>query len=151
MATTPTQSAIYEQIGIIRNKLVTVLGSTSAFDKAGAQAAVQDVLAAASHMLTELESLAFVPTGALQLLPSPQHLEIVSGQPFRQAFIAVGGTAPYTFNQTSGIVPQGMTFSPDGVLSGTTTVAPGNQFPFAFWVIDAAGAVAAASLGLVIK
>ncbi len=42
---------------------------------------------------------------------------------YSQTITATGGTAPYTFAVTSGILPTGLTLSTGGVLSGTPTVA----------------------------
>lgn len=58
-------------------------------------------------------------------------------------FSASGGTSPYTWAQTSGSLPTGMTFSPGGAtLSGTPTTS--GTFTFAISATDANGFSAAA-------
>lgn len=42
---------------------------------------------------------------------------------YSETFTSSGGTAPYTYTITLGVLPRGLTLSPDGVLSGTPTVA----------------------------
>ncbi len=44
-------------------------------------------------------------------------------QPYSVAFAAVGGSQPFEWRVTSGVVPPGLTFSSAGVLSGTPTAA----------------------------
>ena len=44
-----------------------------------------------------------------------------AGVPYRQSFVASGGTGPYTFTST-GVIPPGLTLASTGVLSGTPTV-----------------------------
>ncbi|WP_158798400.1 MBG domain-containing protein [Pedobacter sp. L105] len=46
-----------------------------------------------------------------------------AGTAYSQTITASGGTAPYTFAITSGTLPTGLTLSPAGVLSGTTTLS----------------------------
>ncbi len=57
----------------------------------------------------------------INLLPNslPMGTEFVAYNP--QTFTASGGTPPYTFSQTVGALPAGMTISSNGVLSGTPT------------------------------
>jgi len=50
--------------------------------------------------------------------------------PYSQTITASGGTAPYTYNVSSGTLPNGVTLSSSGVLSGTPTQAG----PFTFTV-----------------
>jgi len=57
--------------------------------------------------------------------------------PYFAALTLTGGTAPYTWSQTSGgAMPGGITFSSAGVFSGTPTAA-GSFGPYAFTVTDA--------------
>lgn len=51
-------------------------------------------------------------------LPAP-----VIGTPYTQTITASGGIGPYTFAVSAGALPAGLTLSPAGVLSGTTTAA----------------------------
>ena len=46
-------------------------------------------------------------------------------RPYNTTLTATGGTAPYTYVLTTGILPPGLSLSPSGVLSGTPT-DPGN-------------------------
>lgn len=42
-----------------------------------------------------------------------------AGQTYNQNLTASGGTAPYTFSLVTGIIPNGLTLSPSGLISGT--------------------------------
>ncbi len=75
-----------------------------------------------SHIYT----IVINPAGCPPITVSPLTLPaMTAGIPYNQSITATGGTGPYTFNVTSGILPQGVTLSPAGLLSGTTSV-PGN-------------------------
>lgn len=63
------------------------------------------------------------------------------GQPYNQALSGVGGVAPYTFAQTSGLLPSELGLSPSGVISGTPVDAIG-LFSFTVESTDAAGCTA---------
>ena len=64
------------------------------------------------------------------------------GTPYYVTFTESGGTPPYTWSQTSGgDMPGGMTFTYQGILTGTPT-ASGNFGPYVFKVTDNAGATA---------
>ncbi len=70
------------------------------------------------------------------------------GCPYNLTLTASGGNTPYAFQIQSGMLPQGMTFSQTGILSGTPTQqANGN---IGFEVIDAAGMRAQKSMNLLI-
>jgi hypothetical protein len=45
---------------------------------------------------------------------------------YSDQLVVKGGTAPYSFSVTSGSLPPGLTLSPSGLLSGTTTSTPGH-------------------------
>lgn len=49
--------------------------------------------------------------------------EATAGSAYTQALAASGGAAPYSYAVTAGALPAGVTLSPDGMLSGTPTVA----------------------------
>jgi hypothetical protein len=49
-------------------------------------------------------------------------------EPYEQALRAIGGTAPYTFTIESGILPEGISLSPSGELTGTPTTAGTSTF-----------------------
>ncbi|MEW6758578.1 MAG: putative Ig domain-containing protein [Acidobacteriota bacterium] len=59
------------------------------------------------------------------------------GVPYSQAIGAVGGTAPYTFSESSGSPPPGLSLAPGGVLSGTPIAA--GTYPFTVRATDAYG------------
>ncbi len=59
-----------------------------------------------------------------------------SGVPYSQAFTASGGQAPYAFTNEVGRLPNGMTLSPAGSLTGTPAPA---TIPFEIWATDADG------------
>jgi len=51
-------------------------------------------------------------------MPAP-----VLNEPFYQQLTCTGGSSPYSFSVTGGAIPPGLTFSADGVLSGTPTTS----------------------------
>src|SRR5450830_981431 len=59
------------------------------------------------------------------------------GVAYSQQITGSGGTAPYTFNVTSGELPPGLTLTPAGLLAGTPT--RGNTFNFTIRGTDANG------------
>jgi hypothetical protein len=82
-----------------------------------------------------LDSVTFTITGSA--LPSIQTTALPAGTVGMAypstTLLAIGGTAPYTWNITSGLLPTGMTFS-GGALSGTPGSA--GTFPITFQVTD---------------
>lgn len=56
------------------------------------------------------------------------------GREYAQTLYASGGTAPYTFAVTAGFFPDGLTLSPEGVISGIPTAA--GMFPFLIAATD---------------
>lgn len=50
------------------------------------------------------------------------------GVPYSQSISATGGAAPYTFAVTAGALPDGLTLSPAGLLSGTPTTSGTSTF-----------------------
>src|SRR5205085_9296032 len=65
------------------------------------------------------------------------------GVPYSQTITASGGTAPYSFVVTAGAVPNGLTLSSSGVLSGTPTTA--GSFGFTVTAIDQFGCAGSAA------
>jgi hypothetical protein len=59
------------------------------------------------------------------------------GTAYNQTLTGTGGTGPYTFSITSGALPNGLTLSSVGVISGTPTT--GGPFNFTVGVNDSAG------------
>lgn len=59
------------------------------------------------------------------------------GQPFTGDIKVSGGTAPYSFQVTSGELPDGVSLMSDGTFEGTPTVA--GDFAFTVEVADAQG------------
>jgi hypothetical protein len=62
---------------------------------------------------------------------------ILAGAPFSQMLQASGGTPPYTFAVTEGLLPDGLTLDPGGLLSGTPTVS--GAYSFEITAMDAGG------------
>jgi len=77
-------------------------------------------------------------TGTVQnptlTLSTPSGTAIQSAA-FSQALSTSGGVAPYTYALETGTLPAGITLSGAGVVSGTTTAAPGN-YPVTLRVTD---------------
>jgi len=64
---------------------------------------------------------------------------------------AVDGTEPYTWQQTGGTLPPGLTLNPDGTINGTPSVGGGGQvYSFDVQVTDAEGRTAGATLSITV-
>jgi large repetitive protein len=59
----------------------------------------------------------------------------IQNSPFSQTLSTSGGVAPYTYQLETGSLPAGISISSTGVVSGTTTAAPGN-YPVKLRVTD---------------
>lgn len=75
---------------------------------------------ARNNQTTANATLTYPPAIVLGSVTPPDG---VNGVAYTQAFTATGGTPPLTFNITSGAVPDGLTMSSDGTLSGTPTAS----------------------------
>lgn len=62
------------------------------------------------------------------------------GEPYNETITATGGTAPYTFTLSAGALPDGLTLTSAGELSGTPTTA--GDFTFTILATDAKGCFA---------
>ncbi|WP_158638038.1 putative Ig domain-containing protein [Sphingomonas ginsenosidivorax] len=60
-----------------------------------------------------------------------------AGVAYSQTFLAIGGTAPYTFAVTAGALPSGLSLSASGTLAGTPSA--GGSFPFSVTATDSSG------------
>src|SRR6266540_119044 len=67
---------------------------------------------------------------------------------YSQTFAVTGGTAPYTFSFDGGLLPAGLTFTRDGVLSGMTDSSAG-LFTFTVTATDKTGRKVTRDLSLV--
>ncbi len=63
-------------------------------------------------------------------------------------FTATGGTAPYSFSRVTGTLPPGLSFSSDGALSGTPSLA--GRFSFAIQATDGGGCTGSRGYTLVV-
>ena len=72
------------------------------------------------------------------------------GVAYSQTLAATGGTPPYTWIVTSGILPAGLSLGPSGVISGTPTIA-GGPSSVTFMVTDSASKTANNSLSITIN
>ncbi|MBI4548082.1 MAG: putative Ig domain-containing protein [Ignavibacteriae bacterium] len=70
------------------------------------------------------------------------------GSSYNQTITASGGTAPYSFNLTSGTLPDGIGLSSSGILSGTPTET--GSFTFTITATDAQGCSGSKSYSLTI-
>ena len=68
-------------------------------------------------------------------IPAQTIPEAVVGTPFSYQMLSTGGVGPITWTLTSGTLPNGLTMSGSGVISGTPT-APVSATPLTFHVLD---------------
>jgi hypothetical protein len=80
---------------------------------------------------------------AIAAVPVPQG---VVGQPFQLALAATGGTPPYTWTITHGLLPAGLVLGTNGTILGTPTQAGSATVTVA--VRDSAGHVATRTVGI---
>lgn len=105
--------------------------------------------------VTDANGLSATTNLTLVVGPSPV-LAIATGAlsagipaaPYSQNLIATGGTSPYSWSVTTGSLPAGITLSPAGSLSGTTSSS--GTFVFTVKVTDSINATATANLKLVV-
>lgn len=71
------------------------------------------------------------------------------GTPYTQVLQASDGNPPYTWQLQSGFLPGGLNLSPDGVISGTPTMA--GSFSIAVAVTDQYGSTASANFTLTVE
>lgn len=92
-----------------------------------------------------MAALCLVPGNAamaqVNISPSPIPAGIV-GTPYNQSLGASGGAAPYTYSNEVGRLPNVLTLTPGGTLSGTPQLA---TVPFEIWATDANGREGVAS------
>ncbi len=94
---------------------------------------VDDILGNARDANSDLG--AFDTDGSILILLSPATLPNGSlGTPYNQTITASGGSAPYTFAVTTGLLPNGLTLNSSGVLSGTPSA--GGTFNFTITATD---------------
>jgi len=117
--------------------------STGVAVPAGTQSAMMIVTAfggRTGQMIITFDHLVLGPAGAWSCVVWPTPLTLpsgTSGVEYTQALSGNGGTGPYTFELAAGALPQGVTLSPSGVLSGTPAV--GGSFAITIRVTDSAG------------
>lgn len=70
------------------------------------------------------------------------------GVAYSQTLAASGGTQPYSWIQTQGSLPPGLSLSPAGVISGTPTTV--GSYIFLVWVTDASSTVATKTMTLTV-
>lgn len=93
-----------------------------------------------SQPYTIVVNVGVCPTLSIAPLSLPP---LIVGVPFSQTFVASGGTAPYTYNVTGGVLPPGLTLNPLlGELSGIPSTA--GAFNFTITAIDALGCAVSA-------
>ena len=103
--------------GIIAPTNTVRLDMTGVTDQAGN--AGSGTVASASYAIDTVSTLTILPA----TLPSA-----IVGTVFSQTVSASGGTAPYSYDVTAGMLPPGIALSPAGSLSGTPTVAGSYNF-----------------------
>ena len=71
------------------------------------------------------------------------------GQAYSTPMIVYGGTAPYTYSLSNGVLPNGVTLSPSGMLAGTPQQA--GMFNISITAIDAVGAAGSRSYQFIVN
>ena len=106
-------------------------------------------LSAVSGALTPATSASFtVLCPAVSVLPATLPAAQL-GAPYSNSLSASGGTAPYAFTVTSGALPDGVTLSPAGLLSGTPLAS--GVANFTVTATDAAGCAGAQAYALLVE
>jgi len=141
------------------NTAVTWSATTGSIGSNGLYAAptVNSTTSATVTATSQADSSQYA-TAAVTINPSQQSsLQIATlslpiaqqGQPYFASFSATGGTQPYTWSMAGGSLPQGITLSAFGDLTGTPT-AVGNP-NFTVLVTDAKGTTATGTFGLMVE
>lgn len=92
-----------------------------------------------NNIFFDINNTNFTITAGVLLTVNPATLPNGTvGTIYNQTVTASGGTAPYTFATTVGSLPNGLTLTSGGTLSGTPTVT--NTFNFTITATDASGA-----------
>ncbi len=88
----------------------------------------------------------------LVLSPSEGNLtDAMAGETYNQQVTVSGGTAPFAFNVISGTLPDGLTLSTSGLLSGTLADNTQNDYVFEVEVRDAQNMIGKARYNLTVK
>lgn len=110
----------------------TISGTATALGSTNFSVKVTDSTGASTQVNYTLQVVAPTITLSPNSVPSA-----IQNNAYSQTVTAGGGSAPYTFDITSGSLPAGMSFSSGGVLSGTPTVT--GNFSFTARATDAHG------------
>ena len=99
--------------------------------------------------VTQLLALPVVNAIATEALAvgEADKMEVVNGMSFASAMTATGGVPPYTWKAVG--LPNGLTMSSDGLISGTPNAAAGT-YAFVVTVTDDSGASAVANLSMTV-
>lgn len=84
-----------------------------------------------------------------QITTSPSLPAATAGTAYTQSLAASGGAASYTFALVAGTLPDGLTLTPDGTISGTPTTAGSSSFTIQ--VMDSASAFLNQAMSLVVQ
>jgi uncharacterized protein YhjY with autotransporter beta-barrel domain len=95
------------------------------------------------------QAVTLTVNGAVISLTPANLPDVLEGRPYAQALTASGGVGPYTFAVSGGALPEGVTLSSGGVLSGTPNAA--GVFSFDVTATDAFGNSGAATMTLAIS
>jgi len=129
--------------GVMLNESGSLAGTASADGTFLFTARVADSAGASAEREYQI-----VITPALVISSPPVLPASTVGGSYSITLQANGGTAPYTWEMTSGELPPGLALGTDGTLDGTTSQA--GEFTFTASVTDAAEASAARSFTLVV-
>jgi len=106
--------------GLTLNPTTGEISGTSTIPVAGSYLTFQ-VTDAGSPVQTAAASFTLVISVAPLVVATTSLSNGVVGAPYSQTLAATGGTAPYLWALTSGVLPAGLTLDPSGVIYGTPT------------------------------
>ena len=122
----------------------TISGTPTTAQTSGFTVQVTDNAAASDTQSLSITISAVGPTITTTSLPDGE-----VGMPYSQMLEATGGTPPHSWSLSSGSLPNGLTLSADGMISGTPTTAQSRAFTVR--VTDDASAPATRSLSITIN
>ncbi|MFO0722680.1 MAG: putative Ig domain-containing protein [Myxococcota bacterium] len=115
--------------GVTLSMAGTVTGTPTATGNFDFNAQVTDATAPTPEVAQASFRITVLPVGAMLLAVTTQNLPNgVINQAYSAMLAATGGAAPYTWSLAGGALPAGLHLQPNGLVTGTTTVAGRARF-----------------------